>query len=47
MNPVLFALDLHIVALGVLAYFCLVMDERSRREAQRAAEETSEAEAVR
>ncbi|AMS00960.1 hypothetical protein SEA_LOSER_64 [Mycobacterium phage Loser] len=43
MNPVLFALDLHIVALGLLAYFCLVMDARSRREAERdAAEEATE-----
>ncbi|AMQ66799.1 hypothetical protein SEA_SHAM4_62 [Mycobacterium phage Sham4] len=26
MNPVLFALDLHIVACGLLSWFCLCMD---------------------
>ncbi|AAC18501.1 membrane protein [Mycobacterium phage Lakes] len=26
MNPVLFALDAHIIACAVLSYFCLLMD---------------------
>ncbi|QGJ88816.1 membrane protein [Mycobacterium phage Yecey3] len=27
----IWAIDLHIIALGLLAYFCLVMDARSKR----------------
>ncbi|QTF81484.1 hypothetical protein SEA_TARSUSIV_60 [Mycobacterium phage TarsusIV] len=38
MNPVLFALDLHIVALGLLSWFCLVCDAREERERAEAEE---------
>ncbi|AMS01051.1 hypothetical protein SEA_ARCHERNM_57 [Mycobacterium phage ArcherNM] len=48
MNPVLFVLDLHIVALGLLSAFVLILESREERErASREAEVASEAEAVR
>ncbi|AYD87088.1 hypothetical protein SEA_NICOLETERA_61 [Mycobacterium phage NicoleTera] len=42
MNPVLFVLDLHIVALGLLAAFVLILEAREERERAEAEEGRSE-----
>ncbi|AEL17803.1 hypothetical protein TURBIDO_64 [Mycobacterium phage Turbido] len=42
MNPVLWALDAHVVALGLLSWFCLCCDAREERERGQAEEGSSE-----
>ncbi|AXC33197.1 membrane protein [Mycobacterium phage SemperFi] len=42
MNPVLWALDAHIVALGLLSWFCLCCDAREERERGQAEESRTE-----